>query len=95
MRIHLKIESGGIVVSFNHQRKLTGTVHKWMGKEDIEHGEVSTCSVSMVAVGKKLQNLMDLFLYRTNARPAIIESKPEKTQTQLPHPERVWNPFGN
>jgi CRISPR-associated endoribonuclease Cas6 len=53
MRIHLKIESDGAIVPFNHQSKLTGVIHKWIGKENIEHGNVSLYSFSFLTNGKK------------------------------------------
>lgn len=53
MRIHLKIDSDGSVVPFNHQRKLTGTIHKWIGVQNREHGDVSLYSFSMLVGGKK------------------------------------------
>jgi len=53
MRIHLKITSDGSIVPFNHQNKLTGTIHKWLGKENVEHGKISLYSFSMLTNGKK------------------------------------------
>lgn len=53
MRIHLKISSDGSVVPFDHQKKLTGTIHKWIGEENIEHGSISLYSFSMLTNGKK------------------------------------------
>jgi CRISPR-associated endoribonuclease Cas6 len=53
MRIHLKISSDGSVVPFDYQKKLTGTIHKWIGEENIEHGSISLYSFSMLNNGKK------------------------------------------
>ncbi len=53
MRIHLKISSDGSVVPFEHQHKLTGTIHKWLGKENVEHGSLSLYSFSMLTNGQK------------------------------------------
>lgn len=53
MRIHLKIGSEGKTVPFNHQKMLTGVMHKWMGEENLEHGNISLYSFSMLAGGKK------------------------------------------
>jgi len=52
MRIHLKISSDGTTVPFDHQKNLTGTVHKWIGKENYEHGNISLYSFSMLTNGK-------------------------------------------
>lgn len=53
MRIHLKISSDGSVVPFDHQKQLTGTIHKWIGKENIEHGNISLYSFSTLTGGEK------------------------------------------
>lgn len=53
MRIHLKISSTGAVVPFNHQQKLTGAIHKWIGKENTQHGNISLYSFSTLTNGKK------------------------------------------
>lgn len=51
MRIHLKVEGNGILVPFDHQPKLVGTIHKWMGWND-EHGKLSFYSFSKLEDGK-------------------------------------------
>jgi CRISPR-associated endoribonuclease Cas6 len=56
MRIHLKIHSDGNTVPFNHQHQLTGAMHKWIGKENTEHGALSLFSFSMLEGGKKSKN---------------------------------------
>lgn len=53
MRIHLKIISDGSVIPFNHQKKLTGTIHKWLGNDNTEHGIISLYSFSTLTNGKK------------------------------------------
>ncbi len=53
MRIHLKISSDGSVVPFDHHQKLTGVIHKWIGKENREHGTISLYSFSLLNGGKK------------------------------------------
>jgi len=52
MRIHLKIQSNGQIVPFNHQHKLVGTIHKWLGW-NTHHGNVSLFSFAWLAGGKK------------------------------------------
>ncbi len=51
MRIHLKITTTGELISFDHQPLLTGTIHKWLGRNK-EHGEISLYSFSQLAGGK-------------------------------------------
>lgn len=51
MRIHLKVKTSNKVIPFDHQPKLTGTIHKWLGWND-EHGKVSLYSFSQLAGGK-------------------------------------------
>ena len=46
MRIHLRLSKNKELIPFNYQSFLTGTLHKWMGKENIEHGKVSLYSFS-------------------------------------------------
>ncbi|MFP4557487.1 MAG: CRISPR-associated endoribonuclease Cas6 [Bacteroidales bacterium] len=55
MRLHLKIQSNGQVVPFNHQHKLVGTIHKWLGLNN-QHGKVSLFSFSWLTGGKKHQD---------------------------------------
>ena len=54
MRIHLKIEANGISIPFDHQPKLVGCVHKWIGNNDL-HGELSLYSFSLLN-GGQMQN---------------------------------------
>lgn len=56
MRIHLKIKSDGTVVPFNHLKMLTGTIHKWIGAENKEHGKVSLYSFSWLQGARKSAN---------------------------------------
>lgn len=46
MRIHLKVKSDGSIVPFNHLKMLTATIHKWIGFENNQHGNVSLYSFS-------------------------------------------------
>ncbi len=52
MRIHLRIRAGNKAIPFSHQHLLTGTVHKWLGQDNQEHGEVSLYSFSQLFGGK-------------------------------------------
>jgi CRISPR-associated endoribonuclease Cas6 len=64
MRIHLKISSDGTVIPFDHQKKLAGTIHKWIGKENSEHGNISLYSYSMLTNGKRSTDLKGLIFER-------------------------------
>ncbi len=55
MRIHLKIKTTNEVIPFDHQRLLTGTIHKWLRWND-EHGEMSLYSFSQLEGGKATAN---------------------------------------
>ena len=46
MRIYLKSSKNRELTPFNYQSFLTGALHKWMGKENVEHGNVSHYSFS-------------------------------------------------
>jgi len=46
MRIHLLLSKNSKRVPFNYQSFLTGALHKWLGKDNKEHGELSLYSFS-------------------------------------------------
>ncbi|WP_329905119.1 CRISPR-associated endoribonuclease Cas6 [Porphyromonas pogonae] len=46
MRLHIKISKTSQIIDFNYQPLLTGCVHKWLGKDNLQHGEVSLYSFS-------------------------------------------------
>lgn len=54
MRLYLKLESSGNTpVSFNYQPKLTGAIHKWLGKNKL-HDAISLYSFSWLNGGRKV-----------------------------------------
>ena len=53
MRIHLRTTPNSEVVSFEYQRKLVGTLHKWLGSDNDEHGNLSLYSFSWLQNGEK------------------------------------------
>lgn len=55
MRLHFKINSDGSVIRFDHQPKLVGTIHKWIGWNK-EHGNISLYSFSQLENGKVSSN---------------------------------------
>ena len=51
MRIHLKIETSGVTIPFDHQPLLVGTIHKWLDRND-KHGNIAFYSFSQLEGGK-------------------------------------------
>jgi len=51
MRIHIRVSGNDVIVPFNHQPKLVGIIHKWLGWND-EHGKLSLYSFSQLEGGK-------------------------------------------
>lgn len=52
MRLHLKIKATQKILPYDHQHLLTGTIHKWIGCENKEHGNVSLYSFSQLQKGE-------------------------------------------
>jgi len=46
MRIYLRLSKNSTLIPFNYQPFLTGALHKWMGMDNVEHGNVSLYSFS-------------------------------------------------
>lgn len=65
MRLHLITTPNERTVPFNYQQKLVGTLHKWMGKDNDEHGRMSLYSFSWLHNGK-ISN--DGFVFQEGAR---------------------------
>lgn len=53
MRIHIQFIAKNAIIPFNHLPLLTGTIHKWIGVNNQEHGEVSLYTFSWLQGGKK------------------------------------------
>lgn len=53
MRIHLKTTPNDELVSFDYQQKLVGTLHKWLGSNNDEHGNLSLYSFSWLQGGMR------------------------------------------
>jgi len=62
MRIHLKIDSGNNTIPFNHQHLLVGTIHKWLGWNEL-HGKVALFSFSRLEKGENTANGLKLGSY--------------------------------
>ena len=46
MRLYLALTKNSTVIPFNYQHLLTGCIHKWLGKANKQHGEISMYSFS-------------------------------------------------
>ena len=46
MRLHIKTTANNTIIPFDYQQKLTGVLHKWLGKDNAEHGDISLYSFS-------------------------------------------------
>ena len=46
MRIYLKLTRNTELIPYNYQSFLTGALHKWLGKDNVEHGKISLYSFS-------------------------------------------------
>jgi CRISPR-associated endoribonuclease Cas6 len=54
MRIHIQTTPNREVVPFSHQHKLVGTIHKWLGPNDL-HGTPALYSYSWLQQGRKAE----------------------------------------
>lgn len=59
MRLHLKTTPNIKPIPFNYQQKLTGTLHKWLGENNMEHGEISLYSFSWLRDTQILKDGLD------------------------------------
>jgi len=48
MRIYLSLTKNNKTIPYNYQELLTGTIHKWIGKENEIHGEPNRYSFSWI-----------------------------------------------
>ncbi|KGN74962.1 CRISPR-associated protein Cas5 [Porphyromonas macacae] len=77
MRLQLIIRSKNVVIPFNHQPNLVGTIHKWIGENDL-HGKTSSFSFSRLNGGCKVDNPLGIYFERSTDmfisayNPAII-----------------------
>lgn len=55
MRINLKTTPSQMCIPFNYQPKLVGTLHKWLGPNDI-HGKLAMHSFSWLMGGSTTTN---------------------------------------
>lgn len=46
MRLHIHTSPNKIEIPFNYQKNLTGVLHKWLGANNQEHGDISLYSFS-------------------------------------------------
>lgn len=55
MRIYLRTTSNSSVIPFDYQQKMVGTIHKWLGNNDI-HNKISLYSFSWLLGGKMIKD---------------------------------------
>lgn len=58
MRLHIICSRNTELLDFEHQHKLTGVIHKWLG-ENSEHGKLSLYCFSSLKGGKVVNNKLD------------------------------------
>ena len=46
MRIYLKLTKNTELIPYDYQSFLTGAIHKWLGSDNVEHGNISLYSFS-------------------------------------------------
>ena len=46
MRLYLKLSKNSNAIPYNYQHLMTGCIHKWLGKSNLEHGQISLYSFS-------------------------------------------------
>lgn len=59
MRIHLITTPNTQIIPFDYQQKLVGTLNKWLGKYNEEHGKISLYSFSWLQQGKLAKDGLD------------------------------------
>lgn len=82
MRLHIKTSASNRFIDFNYQHLLTGCIHKWLGKNNNEHGKMSLYSFSWlrnVEVSKegiKVENgsYFTLNFYDTEQARRVVKS---------------------
>ena len=55
MRIYIRTTPNSSVLPFDYQQKLIGTIHKWLGNNEI-HDKISLYSFSWLLGGKMIKN---------------------------------------
>ncbi len=63
MRLKIDIESRGVLLPFAHQHLLVGTIHKWLGYNDL-HGTTSFFSFSRLSGGEVLKEQNGIWMER-------------------------------
>ena len=56
MRLHIKMLEAQEKVDFNYQPLLTGCLHKWLSRDNLEHGKMSLYSFSWLQNVDVLKN---------------------------------------
>lgn len=74
MRIHIQTTSSSSVVPFDYQQKLLGTIHKWLGNNEI-HDKISLYSFSWLLGGKMIRNQGFIFPEGANFFVSFYENE--------------------
>jgi len=74
MRIHIKTTPNTSVVPFDYQQKLVGTIHKWLGSNEI-HDKISLYSFSWLLGGRMIKNRGFTFLEGANYFVSFYEEE--------------------
>ena len=56
MRLYIKISKTNQIINFNYQQLLTGCIHKWLGFDNKQHGEISLYSFSWLQNVETVKN---------------------------------------
>jgi CRISPR-associated endoribonuclease Cas6 len=59
MRIHLKITRNKEIVPFSYQENLVSALHRWLGKDNEYHNQLSLYSMSWLSYGKQKEGGLD------------------------------------
>ncbi len=76
MRILISIDAQGRGIPFDHQPLLVGTIHKWLGRNNV-HGQVSLYSFSRLMGGKRSGEVLK---FDRNASMFFSSHEPEITK---------------
>ena len=56
MRLNIKTTPNSSIIPYNYQQKMTGVLHKWLGENNPEHGEISLYSFSWLRNTQVFEN---------------------------------------
>ncbi len=83
MRLIIKVSKSKEIIDFNYQNLLTGCVHKWLGKNNLQHGGISLYSFSWLqnvdivpkkGIKVKEGSYFILNFYKTDLIKTVVQS---------------------